>query len=159
MPNVTEIGYEAFNSCYNLASVTMPNVTEIGDYVFYHCNVLTSVSMPNVQTVGNNAFDSCFSLISVSMPNVQTVGSNAFYGCTSLASVSMPSAIEIVNYAFSHISTSTEFESQTTNTIDNWFGNNVFGSEWGPVTITCSNGSVYAVWENDTWNIAITPVQ
>jgi hypothetical protein len=112
-----------------------------------------------VTTVGDNAFDNCYSLASVFMPNVTTIGDYVFTSCASLTSVSMPSVTTIGDYAFSNISTSAEFKNQTTETIDDWFGNSVFGSYWGPATITCSNGIVYAVWEDDMWTITITPAQ
>ena len=112
-------------------------------------------------TITDNAFYDCTSLASVSMPNVTTVGTNAFYDCTSLASVSMPNVTTVGGYAFCFISTSVEFENQTTSKISGWFESYVFGDYWGPVTVTCSNGSVHAEFDYSeyTWAIEITPAQ
>jgi len=73
----------------------------------------------------------------------------------------MPNVTSIGIYAFSNISTSVEFENQTTSKIDEWFGNWVFGDSWGPVTVTCSGGSVYAQWDGSEhiWTVEITPAQ
>ena len=109
-------------------------VTQIGEYALQHCTSLDSVSTPKVTTVGANAFCDCISLTSVSMPKVTTVG----------------------DYAFSNISTSVEFENQTTSEISEWFGNWVFGDSWGPVTVACSDGSAYAEWNGSNWNTTVT---
>jgi hypothetical protein len=118
--------------------------------------------MQNVRSIGSDAFQGCYSLTSVSMPNVTTIGTNAFYNCTSLTSVSMPNVTIVDSYAFSNISTSVEFENQTTSEISEWFGRNVFGDySWGSVTVTCSDGIVHAEFDYSeyTWTIEITPSQ
>ena len=117
--------------------------------------------MPNVTTVYGYAFSGCTSLTSVSMPNVTTVDVEVFRDCTRLASVSVPNVATVGDYAFSNISTSVEFEKQTTSKISEWFGRYVFGEMWGPVTVTCSDGSVHAEFDYSeyTWTIEITPSQ
>jgi hypothetical protein len=59
VPNsVTNIGYEAFYSCGNLASVTIPNnITGIGDYAFDRCTSLTNLTfLGNAPVINGTLF-------------------------------------------------------------------------------------------------------
>ena len=88
--SVTAIGWNAFDGCSSLTSVTIPDsVTTIGGSAFSGCSSLTSVTIPDsVTTIGNYAFEDCSSLTSVTIPDsVTAIGWNAFDGCSSLTSV------------------------------------------------------------------------
>lgn len=68
--SVTTIGYEAFDRCNNLTSVTIPD---------------------SVTCIVNLAFSNCTSLKSVTIPDsVTSIYDSAFYNCTSLESVTIP---------------------------------------------------------------------
>ena len=58
---IAKIGYEAFQFCKSLTSVTIPDsVTTIGDYAFADCESLTSVTIGNgVSEIGKQAFKEC----------------------------------------------------------------------------------------------------
>ena len=59
IPNsVVGIGYDAFEDCEGLTSITIPNsVTYIGESAFRNCHDLTSITIPNsVTSIGNLAF-------------------------------------------------------------------------------------------------------
>ena len=62
--SVTSIGNNAFNYCYNLASITIPDgVTSIDSNVFGYCYSLTSITIPDsVTNIGGYAFSSCYGL-------------------------------------------------------------------------------------------------
>jgi hypothetical protein len=102
--SVTIIGSEAFSGCASLTNVSIGNgVTIIGSWAFVQCT-----SLPNV-TIGNNvtnieeyAFQYCSALTNVTIPNkVISIGDFAFDGCYGLASVTIPnSVLSIGEYAF-----------------------------------------------------------
>ena len=125
--SVTSIGYQAFQYCSGLTSVTIPNsVTSIGNYAFYGCSDFTSVTIPNsVTSIGERAFQDCSGLTSITIPNsvtsieegafcncsgltsvtipnsVTSIGDDAFNGCSGLTSVTIPNSVtSIGNYAF-----------------------------------------------------------
>ena len=58
---ITKIGWNAFEGCANLTSVTIPaGVTEIGGGAFDGCAKLTSVTIPEgVTEIERSAFDGC----------------------------------------------------------------------------------------------------
>ena len=88
--SVTTIGYEAFDSCNNLTSVTIPDsVTYIVNLAFSNCTSLKSVTIPDsVTSIYDSAFYNCTSLESVTIPDsVASIGIEAFHGCESLQAV------------------------------------------------------------------------
>ena len=101
---VTSIGYEAFDFCRGLTSITIPNsVTSIGNEAFSNCSGLTSLTIGNsVTSIGEQAFEYCFGLTSVTIPNsVTSIGNGAFRYCSGLTSVTIPNSVtSISNYAF-----------------------------------------------------------
>ena len=73
---LTSIGYEAFNNCKNLTSITIPNsVTSIGESTFYNCTSLESVIFgknSKLASIGDMSFYDCISLTSIELPNSVT---------------------------------------------------------------------------------------
>ena len=70
--SVTTIGSGAFNGCSSLASITIPDsVTNIGDYAFAYCNSLTSITIPDsVMSIGHETFSGCNGLTSITSLNI-----------------------------------------------------------------------------------------
>ena len=114
--SVKSIGYEAFDYCSGLTSVTIPNsVTSIGKKAFSNCTGLTSVIIGNsVTNIEESAFMKCSnvkkliyaegttkvletgltSITSVTIPNsVTSIGNIAFSSCTGLTSVTIGNSV------------------------------------------------------------------
>ena len=108
--SVTSIGYQAFDGCTSLMSVTVNtnidrfasifgtqvteyilgnDVTNIGYEAFKGCSALTSISIPNsVTSIGRWAFEGCSSLTSITIPeSVTSLEYQAFDGCSSLETI------------------------------------------------------------------------
>ena len=106
--SVTTIGYNAFDSCSSLESITIPNsVTAIGGWAFSYCSSLESITIPSsVTTIGDCAFSHCSSLESITIPSsVTTIGDYAFSHCSSLESITIPSSVTAIGgLAFSYCS-------------------------------------------------------
>ena len=105
MPNtLTSIGDSAFNNCQSLTNVIIPDsVTSLGDSVFYNCRGLTNITIGSgVTSLGSGMFTECVNLTSVTIPdNVTSMGSYSFSGCQRLASVTIGSGVtSIGEYAF-----------------------------------------------------------
>ena len=89
---ITEIGYDAFLSCYNLESIIIPSsVTLIDGFAFSACEDLKKVDMPTSLThINGSAFLGCKGLETVTIPSsVIHIGGAAFIGCKSLVEVIM----------------------------------------------------------------------
>ena len=83
------IGWNAFDYCDGLTSVTLPDSLEsVGGFAFSDCN-LTSITVPEKTTgIGDEAFSGNTNLRSVTISkNIQYIGFNAFYWCKSLTDV------------------------------------------------------------------------
>ena len=85
---ITTIGYETFDGCYNLESITIPDsVTTIGRQAFEECNNLKSITLgEGLTTIEDYAFNICHSLTSITIPNsVIDIRRCAFSACDSLS--------------------------------------------------------------------------
>ena len=77
-----------------LASINLPDVTEIGAQAFYHCENLVSVSAPKAQTIGAQAFGYT-ALTSVEFPELTTIPTDMFGGAWTLSSAKFPKVTTI----------------------------------------------------------------
>ncbi|MBQ2783430.1 MAG: leucine-rich repeat domain-containing protein, partial [Alistipes sp.] len=120
LPDVTEIGAQAFLDCSNLTSITAPKVQSIGDwglqgtaitsidmpllkearYSAFCSTALTEVSLPSLETAGVIVFGHCKQLRTVDLPKLQNLSQQLFTRCTSLVSVNVPAATSMGNNVF-----------------------------------------------------------
>ena len=77
-----------------LASINLPDVTEIGAQAFYFCENLVSVSAPKAQTIGAQAFGYT-ALTSVEFPELTTIPTDMFSGTWTLSSAKFPKVTTI----------------------------------------------------------------
>ena len=99
LPGLTilSLGKNAFESCYNLTSVSLPNtVNSIGYSAFSYCRSLSTISIPDgVTNIQSYTFNGCSSLNIEKLPsNIKTIGSGAFYGCESISYLIIPNTVE-----------------------------------------------------------------
>lgn len=95
---VTNISYNAFNSCTGLINISVPNsVTSIDNYAFNNCIGLTNIIIPNsVTSIGNYAFSGCTHLESIDLGSVETLGYYLFKGCVLLKNITIPNTVKNV---------------------------------------------------------------
>ena len=95
---VVEIGWDAFEKCYDIYAVRIPDsVEKIDGGAFQKCSNLKEVSLSkNLKSIGIYAFEECRSLKEVSLPNsLIEIGSSAFSE-TGLCSISLPEHLKSV---------------------------------------------------------------
>lgn len=99
LPDVTEIGEQAFYQCEHLSSVSAPEVQTIGEYAFGYCERLVTVDMPKVQTIGDNGLENC-KFTEISLPEVTALGSSALTSCRNMSKIYLPKVNTIGYSAF-----------------------------------------------------------
>ena len=77
-----------------LASINLPDVTEIGAQAFYFCVNLVTVSAPKAQTIGAQALGYT-ALTSVEFPELTTIPTDMFSGTWTLSSAKFPKVTTI----------------------------------------------------------------
>lgn len=93
---VSEIGENAFSSCYKLEKITIPqSVKKIGSRAFASCGRLKEVVMEQgIKELGDEVFSCCENLENVSLPDSITImGEKTFGECISLKNVKLSSGL------------------------------------------------------------------
>lgn len=101
---VTGVGKCAFDSTFQLKSVTIPNtVTSIGESAFVTCSGVTKITIPDsVTSIGWRALGACTDITEITIPEgVTLIDGYVFDLCYKLASVTIPHSVtEIEDGAF-----------------------------------------------------------
>jgi len=115
---VTIIGANAFDSCYNITSITIPkSITRMNAYAFENCTKLTSVNISDIASWCNIIFEATNSnplyyakklycngqlVTKLQIPDsVTSIGDGAFIKCSSIKSVTIPDSVTTIGeYAF-----------------------------------------------------------
>ena len=87
---VASIGFDAFNYCKGLTSITIPTTVEtIDNNAFYACSGLTTLVVPDkVSTIGSSAFNYCSGMETLTIGSgLTSIGKNAFDNMNKLADV------------------------------------------------------------------------
>ena len=94
---VDGIGYNAFDSCTQLTSVSLGTISWIGEYAFSNCSMLNSIRIPtSINQIYSYAFQGCSSLSNVYL-GYQGTWYFAVYGTTQGYSVSYYWGVDISN--------------------------------------------------------------
>lgn len=102
--NAKEIRAWAFQTCRNLAHVTLENGVElVGWEAFGTCTGLRKIVLPaSIREIRSGAFRGCEALEKVVLnPGLQTIGSGAFRFCRALKEIEIPGSVkQIPDHAF-----------------------------------------------------------
>ena len=133
---VTQIGYDAFNDCTELTSITIPD---------------------GVTCIGNSAFSYCTSLETVTIPNsVTQIYPRAFYDCTLLKEVTIPASVtSIGNEAFGYYYDRDSSETKKADGFKINYVNNTRG-HWYAIKNGFTDGTCFVVNELDDGTAEIT---
>ena len=133
---VTQIGYDAFNDCTELTSITIPD---------------------GVTIIGNSAFSDCTSLETVTIPNsVTQIYTRAFYNCTSLKEVTIPASVtDIGDEAFGYYYDRDSWKEKKVDGFKINYVNNTRG-HWYAIKNGFTDGTCFVVNELDDGTAEIT---
>lgn len=92
---ITQLGNDVFDSCYELTSLSFPNLLTTGSNTFGSCINLTSLNLPSLQAAGDYTFGNVYSLTQIILPSLVYIGNLGMYGCTSLTTISLPSCTNL----------------------------------------------------------------
>ena len=96
---VKVIPEETFMRCKKLKKVTMPNVTEIGFFAFEECVKIKSITLPKtLKKIGDCAFAGCSGLTKVTVPaKTKKIGLYAFQYCKGMKVIKLPKGVKLGN--------------------------------------------------------------
>jgi len=97
MPDsITWIGWDAFDECTALKSVSLSKNLDEFSQTFRGCSALTEIILPEgLKLIAEDAFAGCESLENIIIPvGIESIGSYAFSNCSRLKKIIIPDGIE-----------------------------------------------------------------
>ena len=120
---LTKIGESAFESLYDLSTVSIPDtVTAIEDYAFSDSGIESITIGASVKKIGTEVFEDCTDLKTVNW-YAKTIPNYTFYNCTNLKNINIKSTLKSIGkYAFKGTAMKTFTMPNSVTTV----GNNAF---------------------------------
>ena len=95
---ISIIPFALFSYCQRLVSITLPNITEIGPEAFVLCENLEKINFPEtLQKIGAQAFWGCKKLKKIELPKtLLEIKEQAFVECHGLTTIELPFGLKSI---------------------------------------------------------------
>ena len=89
----------------SVETISMPDVVNVGMNAFKGFGWLESVSLPKAETIGSSAFFNCTRMTSITLESVKTLKASSFENTNSLTKLTLPATIQTIeNIKFGTVS-------------------------------------------------------
>ena len=89
----------------SVETISMPDVVNVGTNAFKGFGWLESISLPKAETIGSSAFFNCTRMTSITLESVKTLKASSFENTNSLTKLTLPATIQTIeNIKFGTVS-------------------------------------------------------
>ena len=89
----------------SIETISMPDVVNVGANAFKGFGWLESISLPKAETIGSSAFFNCTRMTSITLESVKTLETSSFENTNSLTKLTLPATIQTIkNIKFGTVS-------------------------------------------------------
>ncbi len=89
----------------SVETISMPDVVNVGTNAFKGFGWLESISLPKAETIGSSAFFNCTRMTSITLESVKTLKTSSFENTNSLTKLTLPATIQTIeNIKFGTVS-------------------------------------------------------
>ena len=89
----------------SIETISMPDVVNVGMNAFKGFGWLESISLPKAETIGSSAFFNCTRMTSITLESVKTLETSSFENTNSLTKLTLPATIQTIkNIKFGTVS-------------------------------------------------------
>ena len=89
----------------SVETISMPDVVNVGANAFKGFGWLESISLPKAETIGSSAFFNCTRMTSITLESVKTLETSSFENTNSLTKLTLPATIQTIkNIKFGTVS-------------------------------------------------------
>ena len=89
----------------SIETISMPDVVNVGMNAFKGFGWLESISLPKAETIGSSAFFNCTRMTSITLESVKTLQTSSFENTNSLTKLTLPATIQTIeNIKFGTVS-------------------------------------------------------
>ena len=80
----------------SIETISMPDVVNVGANAFKGFGWLESISLPKAETIGSSAFFNCTRMTSITLESVKTLETSSFENTNSLTKLTLPATIQTI---------------------------------------------------------------